>query len=117
MKTPRPKEIKASVVRIQLTCGKLYVTVGENDNKVYEVFATIGKSGGCTTCFLQSLTLAISQGIRHGIPVDEFYNKLIGTRCPSPSLDEGNQYLSCVDAIGQVLKRKESEFKKNDKNV
>jgi ribonucleoside-diphosphate reductase alpha chain len=93
-----------------LTCGKIYITVGEQEGKVYEVFATIGKSGGCTTCFLQALTLSISQGIRHGVPLDIYVKKLIGTRCPSPSFDSGTNYLSCVDAIGQVLQKKAEEL-------
>lgn len=110
MKIPRPKEIKSTITRISLTCGKLYVTIGEHEGKVFEIFATIGKSGGCTTCFLQALTLSITQGIRHGVPVEVYIKKLIGSRCPSPSMDEGNQYLSCVDAIGQVLKKKDEEL-------
>jgi ribonucleoside-diphosphate reductase alpha chain len=117
MKIPRPKVINSSTIRVSLTCGKLYITIGEHENKIFEVFATIGKSGGCTTCFLQSLTLAISQGIRHGVPIEDFYKKLIGTRCPSPSLDEGIQYLSCVDAIGQTLKKKDESLQDVAKKV
>jgi hypothetical protein len=52
-------------------------------------------------------------GIRYGVPVEIYYKKLIGSRCLSPSMEDGVDYLSCADAIGQVLKKKAEELRKN----
>jgi ribonucleoside-diphosphate reductase alpha chain len=112
MKTPRPKEIKSTTSRVELTCGKLYITIGEENDKPYEIFAKLGKAGSCTTCFLETVTLVVSLAMRWGIPIDDIIKKLTGIRCPSPSFDNGINYLSCVDAIGQILKKKNEELDK-----
>jgi len=110
-KKKRPKSVQSVTERVETGCGKLYITVSFLDNEVFEVFAALGKSGGCATCFLQSITTCITMGIRHGLPLEVFTKKLIGSRCPATSWEDGVQYLSCVDAIGQVLERTAKELK------
>ncbi len=105
MKKKRPKLVQSVTERVESGCGKLYVTVSFLDNEVFEVFAIIGKAGGCSTCMLQAITTCITMGLRHGVPLDVYIEKLLGFRCPSPSWDDGTQYLSCIDAISQVLER------------
>jgi len=108
----RPKTVDGSVTKIKLTCGNAYITIGTVDGKIFEVFTNVGKAGGCTTCMLQSLTTAVTMGIRNGVPLEVFIKKMIGQGCPSMTYDEGAKYLSCVDAIGQVLKEKQEELQK-----
>ena len=108
-KEPRPRIIPSITARVETGCGNLYVTVGlTKEGQPFEVFAILGKSGGCAACQSAALTKSISQGIRHGVPVEEYLKLLIGVRCPSP----GIEVLSCPDAIGQVLKKVcEGEYK------
>lgn len=103
-KEPRPKTVPGTIHRARLNCGNLYVTITRKDNKIFEVFATLGKSGNCVHSLLEALTLSITMGIRHGVPIDPYIEKLIGVSCPAVSWDGGAKYLSCADAIGQFLK-------------
>ena len=103
MKKKRPKVVQSVTEKVETGCGKLYITITFLDDEVFEVFAALGKAGGCATCFLQAITTCVTLGIRHGVPLDVYTKKLIGFRCPAPSWDEGVQYLSCVDAISKVL--------------
>jgi ribonucleoside-diphosphate reductase alpha chain len=114
-KLPRPKEVTATIRKAKLVCGNAYITVSFFDNKVFEVFATIGKSGGCVICMLQALTTAITLGIRYGIPVEEYTKHLIGYACPSMSWEDGVKYLSCVDAVGQILKEQNDKLQEKPK--
>jgi len=102
-KQPRPRIVDGIVYRAKLTCGNLYVTISHKDHEIFEVFATLGKSGNCTHSMLEALTLSITMGIRHGVPVTPYIEKLTGVNCPGVSWDSGIKYLSCSDAIGQLL--------------
>ncbi len=105
MKKKRPKVVQSVTERVESGCGKLYITTTFLDDEVFEVFAALGKSGGCAHCFLQAITTCITMGIRHGVPLDVYIKKLTGSRCPAPQWDDGVQHLSCVDAISKVLDR------------
>ena len=70
---------------------------------IVELFAKLGKAGGCATCQLESLTRAITLGLKYGIPVSEYITELEGLKCPIQDVTvEGS--LSCSDAIARVLK-------------
>jgi ribonucleoside-diphosphate reductase alpha chain len=114
-KLPRPKIVSSVTKKVKLVCGNAYVTVSFNDNMVFEIFAVIGKSGGCVTCMLQSLTTAITLGIRYGVPVEEYIKHLTGYACPSMSWEDGVKYLSCVDAVGQILKEQNDKLQEKPK--
>ena len=115
-KKPRPKITNGITEKVKLTCGNMYVTINYNDGEIFELFATIGKSGGCTACQLYALTTAVTMGIRYGVPLDVYIRKLVGARCPSISIEDGVTYLSCVDVIGQLLDKKHKELKGTTKN-
>lgn len=103
-KIPRPHSVPASITVVQLAeCGNLYVTISRYQNKMFEVFATLGKSGGCMHSTLASLTVAITMGLRHGLDPQIFIDKLEGVSCSSVTWQEGAPYLSCPDAIAKVM--------------
>ncbi len=104
-KTPRPEIVPSVTARVKTGCGNLYVTVGIIDNKPFEVFAVLGHAGGCAACQTEAITKSISQGIRHGVPIEEYIKLLVGIRCPSPAFSDGEEILSCSDAIGKTLMR------------
>jgi len=86
---------------------------------MFEVFAQMGRSGGCTSSQMSALTIAITMGIRHGVPPEVYTEKLKGVCCPVVSWDDGTKYLSCPDAIAQVMeielkKIKEGFYEQND---
>lgn len=102
-KTDRPKVTEGKSYKVTTGCGNLYITPNWSNGKLLEVFATLGKSGGCASCQLEAITRAVSLGLRYGIPAEEYIRELKEIRCPSPATDSGQTILSCPDAIGKVL--------------
>ena len=100
----RPKGLLGKTYKMSTGCGNLYVTVNLHDGEVFEVFAKLGKSGGCPSCQLEALTRSISIGIRSGVTAHAYCRTLSGIHCSSPTYSEGEQILSCPDAISKVLK-------------
>jgi ribonucleoside-diphosphate reductase alpha chain len=84
-------------------CGNLYVTVNQLEGQPVEVFAQIGKSGGCAAAQIQALTRLVSIALRAGVDSCEMAEQLTGIRCPSPLWGGGGMILSCPDGIGKVL--------------
>lgn len=104
-KHSRPDVLVSRTERVTTGCGILYVTVGATeDGEVLEVFATLGKSGGCTRAFLESLSRCVSIGLKYQVPLEEYVKHFRGIRCPfSVDFPRDAQILSCPDAIARVL--------------
>lgn len=105
-KKERPKVLESITERVMTGCGHLYVTIGFDgeDNTPLEIFAALGKAGGCSNCQNEALTRAVSLGLKYGIPVKEFVSELMGHKCPSSNMwPEDERVLSCPDGIAKVL--------------
>jgi len=102
-KRKRPKVTHGCSVKVTTGCGSIYITPCKDSSSLIEVFATLGKAGGCAKCQLEAITRSISLGLKYGIPVKEFIDELKGLRCPLPVWEDGKQILSCPDAIAVVL--------------
>lgn len=105
-KIPRPKVVGSINVRVVTGCGNMYVQMGWWDGSLHEVFATLGRGGGCAMGFSEALTRSVTAGLRCGVPVSEFARQLRGVRCPNPvPFPKEGTVLSCPDAIAGILEQ------------
>ena len=111
----RPKTLVGSTQKVETGCGNLYITVNQDEEGLFEVFAHLGKAGQCGAAQIESLCRCISAGLRSGVDPGVFVKQLRGIRCPSPGLDEGVQILSCADGIATALSKELKE--KSEKKV
>jgi ribonucleoside-diphosphate reductase alpha chain len=101
----RPTLTKGTTEKVATGCGKLFITINEDDQGLCEVFTTMGKSGGCTASQSEAIARMISTALRSGIDPRTIAEQLKGIRCPMPSWDRGSVTLSCADAIGKSIER------------
>jgi ribonucleoside-diphosphate reductase alpha chain len=103
MPKPRPDVMEGATLRMGTGCGNLYVTINENGIGPFELFAHIGKAGGCAASQTEAIGRLISLALRAGVEPSQIAKQIKGVRCPSPAWNKGNKVYSCADAIGQAL--------------
>lgn len=102
-KQPRPKILRGHTERISTGCGNMYVQLCSKDGELFEVFASLGKSGGCATCNTEALTRSITMGLRCGVDPNEYVRQLRHIACPRPIVGGGQEVVSCPDGIAQAI--------------
>ena len=105
---PRPQTASGETFKFRMGCGTLFVTVNRDDDGLCEVFANLGKAGGCPSQS-EATSRAVSIGLRSGIDPSVLVEQLKGIRCPSTCVArKGNKdvdVLSCPDAIARALEK------------
>jgi ribonucleoside-diphosphate reductase alpha chain len=102
---PRPLCVTGRTIEMETGCGSLYVTINEDENgRPFEVFAQIGKAGGCVASQTQSTARLCSLALRSGIDPKTIVKQLIGISCHKPSGFGARKILSCSDAIAKAMK-------------
>lgn len=100
----RPSVMNGKTYKVKTGYGNLYITVNNDENGApFEVFATIGKSGGFFQEQSEGICRLISLALRAGIKVEEIINDLKGIRGPMPTFTDKGTILSLPDAIAKIL--------------
>lgn len=101
----RPAVVKGITERVRTAQGNMFVTVNfDEDGNPFEVFGTLGKSGGTESAQLEAITRLASLGLRSGIHPDDIINQLRGITS-EPVWDAGRLVRSAPDAVALVMTR------------
>jgi len=106
--TPRPRcrVTTGETYKFRMGCGTLFVTVNSDEDGLCEVFANLGKAGGCPSQS-EATCRAVSTALRSGVDPKELIEQLRGIRCLSTATarkkDNGINVLSCPDAIARAI--------------
>lgn len=101
----RPTTLSGITDKIKTGYGNLYVTINTLNDKPFEVFAQIGKSGYSTMADTEAICRLISLALRSGIAVDKIIEQLYGIGGASQVFQEGGLIMSIPDAIAKVLNK------------
>jgi ribonucleoside-diphosphate reductase alpha chain len=101
----RPDVLAGITERIRTGYGNLFITINSKDDKPFEVFAQIGKSGWSTMADTEAICRLISLALRASVPVEEIIEQLTGIGGESPLFQNGELVKSIPDAISMVLKK------------
>ncbi|RLI29396.1 MAG: ribonucleotide-diphosphate reductase subunit alpha [Candidatus Hecatellales archaeon] len=100
----RPKKTYGVTVEMPTGCGSLYITINEDENGMpFEVFARLGKAGGCASAQTEGLGRAVSLMLRCGVDPEHIVRQFKGISCDRHYGVGVNKILSCPDAIGKAL--------------
>ena len=101
----RPAEMRGVTERLRSGHGNMFITINfDTADHPFEVFATLGKAGGCDSANLEAISRLASLALRSGIRADQVVEQLQGITC-HPVWDQGVQVRSAPDAVALALKR------------
>lgn len=100
---PRPEVTRGITIKRKTGEGNLYVTINEDEHgEPFELFATLGKAGGCMAAMTEAIARLVSLALRAGVDVDEIRKQLRGISC-HPAWNDGVKVLSSPDAVAQAI--------------
>jgi ribonucleoside-diphosphate reductase alpha chain len=112
----RPDTLEGFTTKMKTGMGHLYVTVTEYENRPFEVFATIGKSGRSTAAKAEAVGRLVSLALRAGVKVADIVKQLKGIGGEYPVFQPGGLVLSIPDAVARVLEKRYMTDKKGDQD-
>jgi ribonucleoside-diphosphate reductase alpha chain len=103
---PRGRVTSGQTFKFRMGCGTLFVTVNRDEKGLCEVFANLGKAGGCPSQS-EATCRAVSAALRSGVDPKVLVEQLRGIRCLSTARAKKNggsvNVLSCPDAIAKAI--------------
>jgi ribonucleoside-diphosphate reductase alpha chain len=110
----RPDVMQGITYKMNTAYGNLYVTINEDEQGAFEVFAQMGKAGGFFSAQTEAITRLISLALRSNVAIEEIIDQLKGIRGPDVSFSQEGMVFSLPDAVAKVL---EKHSKRNDKQM
>ncbi len=79
---------------------KIYLRTGEyEDGTLGEIFVDMHKEGAAFRSMTNCFAIAISLGLQHGVPLDEFVDAFLFTRFEPNGIVQGNPYIKMTTSI------------------
>ena len=79
---------------------KVYLRTGEfEDGSIGEIFLDMHKEGSAFRAMMDSFAIAISMGLQHGVPLDEFVDAFTFIRFEPSGIVEGNEAIKMSTSI------------------
>lgn len=101
---PRAKVTFGMTIEMKTGCGDLYVTINEDEEgRPFEVFAQLGKAGGCSASQTEAIGRLASLALRSGISWELIVKQLKGISCDRSYGFGKNKVLSCADAVAKAI--------------
>jgi ribonucleoside-diphosphate reductase alpha chain len=113
----RPEALPSTTHKISTGLGNLYITVSQFNNRPFEVFCSIGKSGYSTMADAEAIGRLASLALRSGIPTTEVVNQLKGIGGSEPIFHNGALVQSIPDAIALALEAHIGEVQINKQDL
>jgi ribonucleoside-diphosphate reductase alpha chain len=113
----RPSSLPSVTDKIKTGFGNLYLTISYYNQKPFEVFTSIGKSGYTTMADAEALGRLISLALRSGVDAKEVISQLKGIGGAEPIFTEGGLVQSIPDAIAKILERHLGQVQGNSKDI
>ncbi len=102
----RAKVTVGKTSKFRMGCGTLFVTVNRDEKGICEVFANLGKAGGCPSQS-EATCRAVSAALRCGVNPKVLIEQLKGIRCLSTitrrKSNKDIDVLSCPDEIARAI--------------
>ncbi|MHC4173384.1 MAG: adenosylcobalamin-dependent ribonucleoside-diphosphate reductase [Planctomycetota bacterium] len=102
----RPRKTTGQTIKSRTGCGTLFISVNKDENGLCEVFANLGKAGGCPSQS-EATCRAVSAALRCGVDPKVLIEQLKNIRCLSTIArrkdNKDIDVLSCPDAIARVI--------------
>ena len=103
---PRAHKTRGETTKFRIGCGTLFVTVNKDNSGLCEVFANLGKAGGCPSQS-EATCRVVSAALRTGVDPKVLVEQLRGIRCLSTitrrKTNGDIDVLSCPDAIARAI--------------
>ncbi len=109
----RPQVVHGVTEKVHTGHGNMYVTINfDEEKRPFELFANLGKAGGCDSAQLEAITRLISLSLRAGIDPNQIIDHMRGITCCPVFNGGGEMVRSSPDGVALVLSRhsRESEF-------
>ena len=101
----RPRAMNGITERFRTGHGNMYVTLNFGETgEPFEIFAVLGKAGGCDSAQLEAVSRLASLALRSNVNPQEIIYNLQGITC-CPAWDNGTQIQSAPDAMAHMLQR------------
>jgi ribonucleoside-diphosphate reductase alpha chain len=79
---------------------KIYVRTGEYaDGRLGEIFIDMHKEGATFRSLMNNFAIAVSLGLQHGVPLEEFVDAFTATRFEPAGQVEGNEKINRATSI------------------